>query len=252
MGKSYRYDPEAEGRFEKGVGKKARKGKCAAKKKKVEEPVRSFTEGWDWKNNCIDKEWVVERMATRVRCAVDDLIRDELICEGEREDYIAKYNWMLLKYSEKYDPNRVGKDGRTASPLHYLRIVESGITSNIRDYALYRKKYFHGRALVQTPDEAKETPGSICVEDVKLSDGCKSVKELELRMDIQTLKEMLDEEEEIFLEMRLEGYTQDEIAVEIGKKTGVSCDRDHVRKVVMVHVQVKARKCGFFPPSEKR
>jgi hypothetical protein len=78
------------------------------------------------------------------------------------------------------------------------------------------------------------------------------VKELELRMDIETLKEMLDEEEEIFLEMRLEGYTQDEIAVEIGKKTGVSCDRDHVRKVVMLHVQVKARKCGFYPPSEKR
>ena len=240
MGKTFRYDPES----------KKRKGKHRSNTAGIEEPASSFAEGWDWKKGCIDMDWAISRMATRVNCVVNDLIKDELICEGEREDYIAKYNWMLLKYSEKYDPNRVGKDGRTASPLHYLRIVESGITSNIRDYALYRKKHFRGRALVQTPDEAKETPGSICVEDVKLSDGCKSVKELELRMDIQTLKEMLDEEEEIFLEMRLEGYTQDEIAVEIGKKTGVSCDRDHVRKVVMLHVQVKARKCGFYPREE--
>lgn len=242
MGKTFRYDPES----------KKRKGKHRSNTAGLEEPASSFAEGWDWKKGCIDMDWAISRMATRVNCVVNDLIKDELICEGEREDYIAKYNAQLVKLARKYDPSRVGKNGRTSSPLHYLRIIEAGLTSNIRDYAIFRKKHFRNHTLVQTYDEAKETPGSVCVEDARMSDGCKNVKELELRMDIKVLEDMLNEEERICLAMRIEGYTQDEVAVEIGKCTGRPCDRDHVRKVVMIHLQFKARKCGFYPPSEKK
>ena len=63
---------------------------------------------------------------------------------------------------------------------------------------------------------------------------------------------MLDEEERICLWMRYDGFTQEEIAEEISARTKKAVDRDHVRKVVVPHLQVKARRCGFFPPSEIR
>ena len=138
MGKTFRYDPES----------KKRKGKHRSNTAGLEEPASSFAEGWDWKKGCIDMDWAISRMATRVNCVVNDLIKDELICEGEREDYIAKYNAQLVKLARKYDPSRVGKNGRTSSPLHYLRIIEAGLTSNIRDYAIFRKKPLKPRTFV--------------------------------------------------------------------------------------------------------
>lgn len=242
MGKTYRFDPHS--------GKRSNKHSHRGENFATLE-LESL-EGLDWKGGGIDAEWAIEKMATRVSCVVDALVKEGLICEGEREDYKAKYNEQLIKFAGKYDPTRKGKTGKSASPLHYLRIVEAGLTSNIRDYARFRRDHIRVRPLVQTVEEAKEVPLAICVSDVKLADGCKSVKMLELRMDVRTLCDMLTGEEKICLALRIEGCTQEEVARAISERTGNVCDRDHVRKVVIPHIQRKARKCGFYPPSERR
>lgn len=250
MSKSYRYDPES-GSF---VGKQSlrteRANKSSLNGSDVGQPIKPFTEGWDWKNNRIDKEWIVTRLEKRVKCVVESLICDNLICEWEREDYIERYNWMLIKQSLKYDPTRVGYEGKTSSPLHFMRIVDSGVALNIRDYALYRKKHFRRYTLAQTVREAKETPEAICVEESRISDYCRSIKELEFRMDVLTLEKELNEEGKIFLQMRLHEQSHEKIAESIAIQTRTRCDRDHVRKVVAPYVQAIARKLGFSPLSE--
>lgn len=242
MGKTYRYDPYAENDRER-------------KDRRIEvrpAPVEPQLEGWDWTRSMIDIDWAVSKMQNRVSVVIEGLIQEGLICEGEREEYTSKYNEQFVKFAGKYDPTRTGKDGRTASPLHYLRIVESGLTSNIRDYAKYRRRNARMCPLVDTYDEAQELSGAICSNDARFSDECSCVEELVLRMDMHTLFEMLDPNERLCLLMRIEGYTQDEIAEKIAECTGEPCDRDHVRKVVQPHIRAKARACGFRPPSEVR
>ncbi len=72
------------------------------------------------------------------------------------------------------------------------------------------------------------------------------------RMDVVTLISMLTEEERMTLAMRYEGYTDIEIAEALTLAFHRATDRHRVQKVHAVHIQEKARKGGFFPPSEAR
>ena len=54
------------------------------------------------------------------------------------------------------------------------------------------------------------------------------------------------------LAMRLAGYTDIEIAEALSLTFRRRTDRHRVQKVHAVHLREKARRCGFFPPSEAR
>ena len=218
MGKTYRYDPEDECIAAEAPSK-------AAKRKKGRE-IRLDAAG-------IDPGWAVERMATRISCVVEQLIREGTLDEGERQEYIAVFNAQIVRFAAKYEPEWTDRDGRrhACSPLHYLRIVESGLVGNIRDYVAFRKRQRRPLGIVTTKEESETCAGTIHGGDRRLSDGCRSVRLLELRFD---------------------GCTQEEIAAEISARMKITVDRDHVRKVVVLHLQEKARRCGFFPPSEMR
>ena len=239
MGKTYRYDPEDECIAAEAPSK-------VAKRKKGRE-IRLDAAG-------IDPGWAVERMSTRISCVVEQLIREGTLDEGERQEYIAVFNAQIVRFAAKYEPEWTDRDGRrhACSPLHYLRIVESGLVGNIRDYVAFRKRQRRPLAIVTTKEESESCSGTIHDGDRRLSDGCRSVRLLELRMDVETLESMLDVEERICLWMRFDGCTQEEIAAEISARMKITVDRDHVRKVVVLHLQEKARRCGFFPPSEMR
>ncbi len=75
-----------------------------------------------------------------------------------------------------------------------------------------------------------------------------NIQELWLKMDVETLRQMLTPEERLCFDMRRDGYTDSEIARRLGGKA----DRIHIDQVVFIHIREKARKCGFFPPSERR
>lgn len=236
MSKTFRYDPEAGGAVKKhsdGV-----------------RPLDNTPQGWDLANQCIDKAWILSRFAFRVRRVVRSLICDGLIDESEMDEYVMRLNWIMLRHSERYDPTRVGANGRPASPFHFMSILLHGFALNLRDYAMYRKKYFRRVTLVQTKDEAMMTPRSISVQELRLSDGCKNVEKLHFRLDMQTLIEGLSPAGRIFLGMRLRDKSQEETAAKIAELTGRQCDRDRVRKVIEPYVQRVARRLGFYPLSE--
>ena len=237
MGKTYRYNPDDE--------------ECVAeqstRERKPKRDIRLDSAG-------IDPDWAVERMATRISCVVDQLIREGTLEEGERQEYIAVFNAQIVRFAAKYEPEWTDREGRrhACSPLHYLRIVEGGLVGNIRDYAAFRRRSMRPLCIVKTKEESEGSASAIHEGDRRLGDRCRTVRSLELRLDVETLEAMLDDEERICLWMRYDGFTQEEVAEEISARMKKSVDRDHVRKVVVPHLQVKARKCGFLPASEMR
>ena len=242
MSKTYRFDLDS----------KAHKDKRKHRKSSKKDRANTFPEGWDYVNGCIDPLWAINRMEKRINFVVSGLIEEGLILESEREDYISRYNEQLIRLSGNYDPSFVGPNGKPASPLHYLRIIEGGLTGNIREYALYRKKYARVLSIASTQEEAETVPGMISPNKRPFSDECRTVKQLELRMDVDTLFAMLDVPEGICLSMRIEGFSQEDVALEISRRTGKPCDRDDIRKSILLRLQAKARKCGFYPPSEEK
>ncbi len=235
MGKTYRYDPYAS----EDTAYKSDEWRC--------EVGESLKPG-----RGIDPEWAMKRMSKRIACVVDELVREGTIREEEREEYVSIVAAHIVRFAREYDPDRVGKSGRKSSPLHYLRVVEMGLTCNIREYVKFRRENVRMMPIAASRKEAEDIGRSVWVGDPALSDGCRSVQALFLKMDTNTLYEMLTAEERRCLDMRLAGYTQEEIAEELGRLLDRPCDRDHVRKVVMLHIRRKARACGFFPPSEVR
>ena len=237
MGKTYRYNPEDAECVDE----------ASPRQRSPKREVRLDSAG-------IDPDWAVERMATRISCVVDQLIREGTLEEGERQEYIAVFNAQIVRFAAKYEPEWTDREGRrhACSPLHYLRVVEGGLVGNIRDYAAFRRRFMRPLSIVKAKEEAEGSAVAIHDDDKRLGDRCRSVRSLELRLDVETLEGMLDEEERICLWMRYDGFTQEEIAEEISARTKKAVDRDHVRKVVVPHLQVKARRCGFFPPSEIR
>lgn len=207
-------------------------------------------EGYDWLKGTIDPDWAINRMKTRIACVVDNLVASGVILDSERDDYVQKYNLQIVKFAEKYDPDHIGKSGRKSSPLHYLRVIESIVTSALCKYAKSKRTCveFYNPELDYDDDDEDQSSSSVI--ERTMSDGCRSARNLWFKMDLATFLEMLSPVERRVLNMRLKEKTQEKIAEAISRMTGKVRDRDHVRKVIMVHIQKKARACGFCPLCE--
>ena len=248
MGKTYRYNPDEEP--ERGgndasaeVRRKRKGGKRRGSQPQQEQPPE-----------IVDLSWAVERMQEHVSFVVDSLVKKQLIVEDEREEYLAIFTAKVCQAGTDYDPNRKGaKSGKTSSPLHYMTMRVDAKLSNTMDYLAYRRWALKFLSITDDEDEAEGDEGAfVCSNGKCLSDECRGVRQLVFRMDVVTLISMLTEEERMTLAMRYEGYTDIEIAEALTLAFHRATDRHRVQKVHAVHIQEKARKCGFFPPSEAR
>lgn len=202
---------------------------------------------------CADLAWAVERMQEHISYIVESLVYRRLIGEGEREEYTSLFTTVVCEAWPEYDPERRGeKSGRTASPVHFLTMKVDSKLANVMDYLAYRRWSLRFYSLTDDQDAAREDEGSVWSGDRCLSDECRGVRQLEFRMDVLTLVSMLTAEERMTLAMRLAGYTDIEIAEALSLTFRRRTDRHRVQKVHAVHMQEKARRCGFFPPSEAR
>lgn len=235
MGKTYRRDPDGCGDEEW--------GRRAPKKKRSRKPQPEV----------MDLSWAVERMEAHVSYIVEALVADELIEEDEREEYIHLFTETVCEAGSTYDPTRKGKkSGLTASAVHYMTLIVDAKLANVMDYLAYRRWTLKFQSITDDKETAENDDTFIWSGDKSLSDGCRNVKRLEFKMDVQTLFAMLTGEERMTLAMRLAGFSDVEIAEALTLAFHRPTDRHRVQKVHNVHIEKKARRCGFFPPSEVR
>lgn len=242
MGKTYRYNPDDElDRVGDGACGKRKGGKRRKAKQTEDRP------------ETVDLSWAVERMQEHVSYVVKSLVNKQLIEEDDREEYEAIFTAEVCQAGTDYDPNRVGaKSGKTASPLHYMTMRVDAKLSNVTASLAYRRWALRFSSVTDDEDEAKIDDSLIWSGNACLSDGCRAMKELVFRMDAATLLSMLTAEERMTLAMRYKGYTDIEIADALSLAFHRATDRHRVQKVHVVHIQKKARLCGFIPPSEAR
>lgn len=247
MGKTYRYNPDGgpDG-FDWGEAKSAASAEVRKRsgRRKHRDPVMQ-------PDGSMDLSWAVERMQEHVSFVVESLVKYQLIEEGERDEYTAVFNAVVCDAGLKYDPERRGKEsGKTASPVHFMTMMVDSKLANVMDYLAYRRWTLKFQVITDDRDTAKNSDAFVWSGDKKLGDGRKWMKLIEFRLDVETLFKMLTREERMTLAMRLEGYTDIEIAEALQLSFHRPCDRHRVQKVHVVHIQEKARKCGFYPPWE--
>lgn len=248
MGKTYRHSPVEQGELgwweERAASEEVRRKRKVARERRAEAQPQQ---------EAMDISWAVERMKEHIAYIVGKLVDNHLIEEGEREEYAAVFTAVVCESWPEYDPERRGeKSGRTASPVHFLTMKVDSKLANVMDYLAYRRWSLRFYSLTDDRDAAREDEGSVWSGDRCLSDECRGVRQLEFRMDVLTLVSMLTAEERMTLAMRIAGYTDIEIAEALSLTFRRRTDRHRVQKVHAVHMQEKARRCGFFPPSEAR
>jgi len=196
----------------------------------------------------VTAEWIVGKMADHVNYELERMISGGEIDPSDKADYAAMINRRIVKSTPMYDvERRTGHQGRSASACHYFTVVVDNELNHIRKYLARRsdrRKY--ELPIAQLPaDEAREC-GFISPESEEFSDKCRNVRQLDFRMDVNTLVGMLTKDECAVLRMRILGYTIDEIGDRLG------CCRSNVKKTHIKNIRRKARACGFFPASEAR
>ena len=243
MSRSYRYDPDEDA--------EARRPSWERREESVafEPPQARPQRG---AGDVLTPERAVKRMKRRVGHVVEMLVCEDAIGPGEREDYTSIINAHIRRVLPFYDPDYVSEDGEKSSLVHYLHVAIDYAASNIRKMSRRLKRKGVSCPIASPDDEGKVAAGSISTEDACLSDRCRSVRDLWFRMDVRTLFSMLVVEERLCVRMRLDGYSNTEVAEELNRRFASEVDRLHVERTLLKHIQDKARQCGFIPPSELR
>lgn len=243
MSRSYRYDPEEDSESRRPSWR--RKEECVAFDQPQAMPSAVA-------KDILTPERAIKRMKRRVRHVVEMLVCEDAIAANEREDYASIINTHICRVLPFYDPDRVSEDGEKSSLVHYLHVAIDYAASNIRKMSRRLKRKGIVCPIASPDDEGKVAAGSISTEDACLSDRCRSVRDLWFRMDVRTLFSMMVVEERLCVRMRLDGYSNTEVADELNRRFGSAVDRLHVERTLLKHIQDKARMCGFYPPSELR
>lgn len=193
-------------------------------------------------------EMAINMMHDRVDEVVSGFVAGALIQQYEHEDYVSIINAHICRALLTFDPSKKGKNGKKSSLSHFLWVVIDNIAFVAREYLIKRREMrLNTGSIDKLEEEDEDELENLSSDDNSwLSDGCKSVEELILKMDLQVLGRMLTEEEMACLSGRIQGVSDAEIADRLGN----GADRYHIQKVVIPRIQEKARKCGFIPRSE--
>ena len=247
MGKSFRYNPDDESFEDRGFERRRAKSRWEGPQDGCEaEAAIAACKGF----SAPTPEWAIERMKKRVRHVVDVLAFDGIIPRSECEDYVSIFNKHICRVLPFYDPGHVSDDGERSSLVHFLHVAVDNVASNVRKMSRRLKRRHTDCPIVSSEDEREKHGGAVCAEDRCLSDQCRNVRDLWFKMDVKTLFSMLLPEERLCVRMRMEGYSNTEVAEEISIRFEKTVDRLHIERTMLKRIQKAARKCGFFPPSE--
>jgi len=191
----------------------------------------------------VSPEWAEAAMANHIRLWLDRAVRMGLFCEAEREEYAAMLNETARRAADRYRPEVVNGNGETSSPLHFVRLAVDNRMHTIAGRIIaYRRKYPAVPIVSDPPSEAVRK-GCISDEDARLSDRCRSIRELEFRMDVATLFSRLPPLCAAFLRNRIAGGTKEEASELLGVSLYM------IREELIPAIRREAVLCGFLPRS---
>lgn len=195
----------------------------------------------------ITAEWAVGRMAEHVNYELERMIANGEIDVADKADYAAMINRRIVKSVPTYDGEcSGGRRGRAASAVHYFTVVVGNEIGHIRRYLEQACRNAVEIPIAQLPSEEARAHGFLSPDSSEFSEGCRGIRQLELRMDVNTLVGMLKPCECTVLKMRICGFSNEEIADELG------CCVSNLRKTHLKNIRRKARRCGFVPASDMR
>ena len=192
----------------------------------------------------ITPEWALKRMEAHINFALERLIGQGEIGVDEKRDYAAMMRRDVVAAARNYEGGFVGPNGKPASAAHYLTVVVDNAAHRIVSYN--ERMRTNPRTL---------SLDAICTSDGEptesryadlISDRCKSVRDVDLRLDVERLLLDLDPVSRKVLVLRLKGYSNTEIGDVLG------CCRQNVELTHLPKIRKIARICGFIPPSEAR
>lgn len=173
----------------------------------------------------------------------EKLIADGVIPFSEKEDAESVMRVAVIKAYPRYDADRLNEDGKPCGILHYLTVaVDNAVSKMRRFHARLCRSGENVPIALMDPDASSRCGNPSCAS---LCDGCRSIRELEFRMDVETLRGMLTRPELEAFDLMLGGCSH----VKIAESFGIS--ESWFRRSILSEVRRKAEKCGFSPPPKR-
>lgn len=188
----------------------------------------------------ITPEWAIGQMSERVNYVLENLIASDLIGVSDKEDYRQELNVKIWQALKGYDPKRQNASGRSASVVHYLTVILDNEVVNIVNALQCYRHMSKAEVPLATmrEDEAGEFEWSI--HEV-MSDRCRNVRELELKLDLHTMRGLMTPRQGKAFAMLLMGYRHEDVQAAVGVFGG-----SFYRKV-LEPIRDVCRKCGYEP-----
>ena len=257
MSKSYRYNPD-EGGYENrrswvrpdeeaGFDAEEEVIHSSPQRKKKRKAKHSSPEA---QYAPMSPEWAIELMKERVGAVLDLLEKRRIIAPHERDDYMQEMNIRIWQALPHYDENRTDEGGNPVAIETFLSTVINNTEKNIKMITARRRKNVPVVPFLELGggDECEDEDGKDC-EGNPFKDHRRYMEALWLKMDMESLSEMMGREERLTLFLRLAEFTYPQIAEEVSARLGRTVDRFHVMNVTMPEIRRKARSCGFEPHS---
>ena len=231
MGRTFRYNAE--------TGKRE-----GAKKRKLEKVLEPIGIPPEMRKEPVTREAVSAMISGRVESDLRKLVAAGVLKPQDIDHWASYVEDKVCALADRFDPGHIGKNGKPVTASTYFIGAAIKHVMHVSRYLGQKKR--KANLITISTASAEEAAKNGMVAEESLSDGCRSVKELEFKMDVATLYSMLTPDERKILDMRRDGMTNGEIGEQFGR------DRHWIEKTVLPKIQAVARKCGFFPQSEIR
>ncbi|MBQ7234015.1 MAG: hypothetical protein IJS36_01255 [Kiritimatiellae bacterium] len=257
MSRTYRYDPDSDPECEKDLweadGKPDEETKCFSSARSA---VRHGE--YDFRlasaPSVMTVEWALMKMQPRVNWVTEGLVRDKIIPPHEREDMISKLNVVVAQAFPYYSPSRKSGDGRRASVATYLRrAIDNAVNDEIKARYRYKRAGVNAQ-MAPGSDGAGESPDALGLDEVNAFHNWLKVRsQVELKMDMETIRADMDSDiDRRCFDLKLAGFTFEEIAREISQMLEANVTRHYVEKGVMSRIRKLLAAYGYGPHGAER
>lgn len=163
----------------------------------------------------ITEEWALERLEDAISFGVASLLHQGLILDSQMDDYEQILRIHIVGAIPKYDRTRRGRNGRTSSAVHFLRVVlERKLANMVEELSAAREECEHISIDAIAP---KENEGGGDARDCfDFGDKGEFVERLDFRMDMATVASLLRAKERKAFVLILRGHTHDAIVAAMG------------------------------------
>lgn len=184
-------------------------------------------------------ECAIGRMARHMEFEAGKLVADGIVPASEKEDAQSVMRSAAIRAYPMYDASRLNEQGVPCGVLHYLTVAVDNAVSKMRRFHSRLRRRGENVPIALMDADAASRLGFVA--GASLGDGCRGVRDLEFRMDVNTLRGMLTPPELEAFDLMIGGCSH----VKIAESFGIS--ESWFRRSILERIRRKAEKCGFSP-----